>query len=218
MSSPVTTIEPEATVRELADLLAAKGYSGVPVVSRGRLVGIVSEADLVRKAAGASASAAPRRSLLALLAQLWAGAGAASSPAPAATVRDLMTTDVVTAREDTPLRELARTMMTRGVNRVPVQRGEAIVGIVTRADVLKAFHRADEAIVDAVRAMLVEELWIDPAPLRIESSDGVVAISGELDRASDAELAARYAATLDGVVRVDTAGLSFRFDDRQRGA
>ncbi|MDR7444601.1 MAG: BON domain-containing protein, partial [Armatimonadota bacterium] len=87
------------------------------------------------------------------------------------------------------------------------------VGILSRADVLKALTRPDHELLEAVRRAFLEELWIDPTRLRIEVHEGVVTLEGEVERRSDKELAERWVATIDGVVRVESR-LTYRFDDR----
>lgn len=208
MTSPVITVSPDTPVKEVARLLLTHHISGVPVVSDGKLVGIVTEADLLYKER-------PETEEGGLLRLLRRGQLAeAERKAEGLVARDVMTSPVVTVTEDAPLREVASLMARRQINRVPVLRGDQVVGIVSRADVLRALVRADDELREAVRRALLEELWIDPSGLRIEVHEGVVILEGEVDRRSDKELAERWVSTIDGVVRVESR-LTYRFDDRQ---
>lgn len=208
MTSPVITVDPQTPVKEVAQLLLTHHISGVPVVSEGKLVGIVTEADLLHKERPATEEAG-------LLRLLRRGQLAeVERKAEGLVARDVMTSPVVTVTESTPLREVAALMARRQINRVPVVRGDQVVGIVSRADVLRALVRTDEELKEAVRQALLEELWIDPSALRIDVHEGVVTLEGEVDRRSDKELAERWVGTIDGVVRVESR-LTYRFDDRQ---
>lgn len=208
MTSPVITVDPQTPVKEVAQLLLTHHISGVPVVSEGKLVGIVTEADLLYKER-------PETEEGGLLRLFRRGQVAeVERKAEGLVARDVMTSPVVTVTESTPLREVAALMARRQINRVPVVRGDHVVGIVSRADVLRALVRADEELKEAVRRALLEELWIDPSALRIEVHEGVVTLEGEVDRRSDKELAERWVSTIDGVIRVESH-LTYRFDDRQ---
>jgi CBS domain-containing protein len=208
MTSPVVTVGPETPVKEIAQLLLTHHISGVPVVSDGKLVGIVTEADLLYKER-------PDLEEGGLLRLFRRGQLAeAERKAEGLVARDVMTSPVVTVTEDTPLREVAALMARRQINRVPVVRGDQVVGIVSRADVLRALVRPDEEVEAAVRRALLEELWIDPSHLRVQVQEGVVTLEGEVERRSDKELAERWVETVDGVVRVESR-LTYRFDDRQ---
>ncbi|MCS7173999.1 MAG: CBS domain-containing protein [Armatimonadetes bacterium] len=207
MTAPVITVRPQTTLREAAELFLRYRISGAPVVDEeGRMVGIVTEADLLRREAQPMPEA--KRGFLSFLWQdLRIRAGRTVR------VEEVMTREVVTATEETPVRELARRMLLRKINRIPIVREGKVVGIVTRADVLKAFARTDEELVAAVRRVLAEELGVDLSRLEVQAEAGTIRIRGEVERASDVELVHRYAATVDGVVSVDTAELRYRVED-----
>lgn len=134
MSDGVLSVACDATVLEAANLLVNCRVSAMPVVdANGVVVGIVSEADLVQPKPGEN----PDDSLLARIAEDPQAAGAHVSSAQRK-VTDVMTRDVVSAGEDTPLPELARLMMDRGVKRLAILRGGAVVGMVSRRDLLRA--------------------------------------------------------------------------------
>ncbi len=209
MTSPVITVRPDTPIKEVARLLLTHHISGVPVVDEaGKLVGILTEADLLYK----ERPEVEEGGLLRLFRR--GHLAEAERKAEGLVARDLMTSPVITVTEDTPIREIASLMTRRRINRVPVVRDGQVVGIVSRADILKALTRPDEELAEAVRRALLEELWIDPTRIRIEVHEGVVTLEGEVERRSDKEFAERWIATVDGVVRVESR-LTYRFDDTQ---
>ncbi|MEB3224041.1 MAG: CBS domain-containing protein [Candidatus Sericytochromatia bacterium] len=140
MSSPVRTIEASAPVAEAVTLLGDTGHSGLVVMRRGKAVGVVSRRDLERAA---------RHGLV------------------GTEVRHVMTNGIVTTSPDTPMHALLTTMVRRDIGRLPVLRDEALVGIVTRSDLLRAqYDRAPDrrAAVSRRTATLGERLrafWPD---------------------------------------------------------
>jgi len=107
MTREVITVSPSITVKELARVLIRNRISGVPVVSpRGKILGVVSEADIVAKK-GRQAG-------------------------------DIMSKDVLSISEETPVEEIAALMTTHKIKRAPVMRGKELVGIVSRADIVRA--------------------------------------------------------------------------------
>lgn len=207
MTSPAVTVREDTPLKEVAEVLLRHRISGVPVVNDlGELVGILTEADLLYKELPES-----RRGWLLRPdpADVRKRAGVAA--------RDLMTWPVTTVDEDTPLREAARLMAQRRVNRLPVVRGGRVVGIVSRADVLKALVRDDQELERVIREALLRQLWVDPATVQVRVQEGVVFLEGTVDRWSDKELLERWTAAVDGVVAVRSR-LAYRFDDRRVGS
>ncbi|MFO1048316.1 MAG: CBS domain-containing protein [Geminicoccaceae bacterium] len=145
MTRHPVTARPDMSVREAAMLLLEHRISAVPVVdAAGKLVGIVSEGDLVRRGEvirdekqswWLEAIAEGERMAPELVAYLRSGDR---------TVSHLMTREVVTVEEATPLPEVARLLEQRGIKRVPVLRDGRVVGIVSRADLIKAMMHLDE--------------------------------------------------------------------------
>ncbi len=207
MSTPVITVRPEAPLKEVAALMIARGVSGVPVVDRdGRPLGMISESDfLAREEVGQYTGVFTR------LAETF-GAGAKVHGRTAA---DLMTSPMITAGPDTTARELGHLMAANAINRVPIVEDGRIVGIVTRADVLRTLIRPDEAITAEIRWRFEHELWINPDDLRVETRSGVVTLAGTVETRADAELSKRWARAVDGVVDVDAQGLRYEVDDRR---
>lgn len=214
MSTPVVTIHPEASLKDLAELMVAHRVSGVPVVDRGgMLIGVVSESDVMEKidgAAGADAEGGLPRLLTALSKALDG-----SSKPTARAVADLMTTRVVTAGPDATVQELVHLMIAYDINRVPVVETGRLVGIVTRADILRTVVRPDAAIETDLRWRIAHELWIDPEALQISCRNGIVTLAGTVDTHADAELVRRWAAKTEGVVDVEDRGLRYSIDERR---
>lgn len=139
MQPEVITVNEDATVQELAKLLAKKKISGAPVVDdQNRVVGIVSEGDLV--SIDADIHFPHYIELLGNIIYLESIKKYEErlEKAAAGEVRDIMTTDVLTVQKDAPLSEIATLMIDKQVNRVPVVDGEVLVGIITRADIVRA--------------------------------------------------------------------------------
>ncbi len=148
MTSPVVTVWPDTSVKDIAASMMAHHISGLPVVtSDGELVGIVTEAYLLHKEGGPFVQDPTFFAGL----PAFGRAAAAARKAGGLFARDLMSSPVVTVQEDTPLGEIAALMMRRKVNRVPVLRVGRLVGIVSRADIVRALVRPDEEIAEVVR-------------------------------------------------------------------
>lgn len=204
MTTPVVTVREDTPVKDVAQVLLTHRISGAPVLScHGELVGIITEADLLYKELPEEKG------------RLW------FRPDPEAlrkrsglVARDLMTWPVITVEEEAPLREAARLMTRHRVNRLPVVRQGQVVGIVSRADVIRALARDDAELERAVREALLRELWVDPATVQVRVEEGVVYLEGVVDRWSDKELVERWVAGIDGVVSVRSQ-ITYRFDDRR---
>jgi CBS domain-containing protein len=128
-----------------------------------------------------------------------------------------MTSPAVTIAPHATVAEAAATMLEHCVNRLPVVDGPALRGIVTRADLVRAFTRSDEEIRREIEQdVLLHTLWVAPAEVSIEVDDGVVALRGTLDTKTAAELVAAYVRRVPGVVDVGAGELEWRFDDHDR--
>jgi CBS-domain-containing membrane protein len=182
------------------------GVSGLPVLdSANRLVGIITEADFVDRRAG------EERHRHRLLDHLF-GHGD-TELASAATVSDVMSRAVVTVGMADSVTATARRMVEHGIKRLPVVDSDGrLLGIVSRADVIKAFVRSDDDIARDVVETL-ERLPIDPGTVEVGVRDGMVTLHGEVDGRPDALLLEELIGNLDGVVAVDSR-LEWIVDDR----
>ncbi|HEU5108795.1 MAG TPA: CBS domain-containing protein [Micromonosporaceae bacterium] len=208
MTTEVVAVRSDAPFKEIADLLADHGISAVPVVDdEDRVVGVVSEADLLHKTEFAGESVANR--LLESRRHRTAREKAVGEVAG-----ELMTAPAVTVFPETNLVEAARTMEEKEIKRLPVVDAEGrLVGIASRRDLLKVFLQSDAAIRDEVREQVFgRAMWIDPALMSVEVDRGVVTLAGELERRSATSIAVRLTRAVDGVVGV-VDRLTYSFDD-----
>ncbi|SHF70636.1 CBS domain-containing protein [Streptoalloteichus hindustanus] len=190
MTSPVITVSPATPVKAAAALLAAHGLTALPVVDDDeRLVGIVSEADVVRDRIPPD----PRTRLY--------RDTSPSSPAPP-TVGEVMTTPVSAVPAGADLADVASMMLSEGIRSVPVVGGPRLVGIVTRRDLVRVLARDDAAIAADVRHRLEIYGGFDRWTVRVEH--GVVTIEDEFDDPSDQRVARTLALAVPGAQDVRT--------------
>ncbi len=211
MTSPVITASPDTAVRHIAALLFMNRISAVPVVANGKLVGIVSEADLLHRHEIGTES---RRSSAWWLQLLSADSSVSDYVKSHATrARDVMTTEVITVAPETPVADIATLLERRRVKRVPVVEGKRIVGIVSRSNLIQALAAKGKQISagdtgdGAIRGRLTAELerhpWWRSTTSNVIVTDGVVHYFGTVD-ADDQRQAARIAAeNVPGVRRVE---------------
>jgi len=209
MTHEVVTVDSSASYRYLVDLLTAHRFSAVPVVdSARRVIGVVSEADLLRKIEYAG-SEGPR---------LFDGRRHRTdrAKATARTAADLMSTPPVVAPLGTSIAAAARHLDARHVKRLPVVDADGrLAGIVTRGDLLKVHLRGDDDIrADIETGVLRPYLADDANAITVAVADGVVTVSGAVYRRSDADLVDRLVRQVAGVVSA-TSSLAFSFDDRE---
>ncbi|MDQ7859803.1 MAG: CBS domain-containing protein [Armatimonadota bacterium] len=212
MTTPVITARPETTVKDLAAIMTTHRISGVPIVNEElELVGIVTEGDLLYKEV-LPRPAEPSRLVRRLPLRGVLRAEEQARKAEAARAFEIMTSPVLTVAETATVHEIAQVMVAHGINRVVVMRAGRVAGIVSRADVLKAFRRPDAELAELIRQSFQHDLWIDLSDVTVEVRDGVVFLDGTVERRSERELAEKWAAMADGVVEVRNR-LSYRVDD-----
>jgi CBS domain-containing protein len=212
MKRSVVTVRPDESLRDVAGRLVEHGISGVPVVGdSGAVLGIVSEADFLIRERGLT-EARPR-----LLDRLFGRA--AERPAAelaklaAKTAGEAMTSPAIVVTADTPVREAARIMSDRQINRLPVIEGERLVGIVTRADIVRAFVRTDEELRRAILDDVVRRaMWLDDRQVSVDVDGAVVRITGTVERRSDVATLERLVREIPGVLDVEL-DVSWRLDD-----
>lgn len=196
MTRRVLTIGPDASLKEAARRMLEAGVSGLPVTDDGgTLLGIITEADFI--SGEADRRTAPRAGLLRFF------TGDHEVPTREQKVGDVMTKAVVVIGPDADHAEAARLMQRERVKRLPVVAQGRLVGLVSRSDMLRAFVRPDEAIVEDIRDHVMRKvLWIDPERVTIDCVDGNVVLRGRLETRSDAGLLVELTKRLDGVASV----------------
>jgi CBS domain-containing protein len=213
MTSPVLTVRRTTPLKEVAQLLVDNRISGLPVVDvDGTVLGVVSEADFLWKESGEAI--VPHRPLARLIGESKASRGQLEK-VHAIDAADAMSAPAISIGPDRPVSEAARLMTLRKVNRLPVVDGDILVGIVTRADLVRAYVRSDEQLEETIRQdVLLRILWLDPASFGVSVSDGVVSISGHVDRISTAQMIADAVAAVPGIVDVRSS-IAWKVDDRK---
>jgi CBS domain-containing protein len=207
MTKDVVTAWPDTGFKECADLMRLHGVSALPVVDgMGRVLGIVSESDLLAK----EAAREDRPHVI--------DVGRRRRRSTARVAEDVMTSPVITVPHTTTVPQAARIMHARRVKRLPVVDAYGtLVGIVSRADVLKTFLRSDEAVRrDVVEQVLRKKLFLDPKEVDVEVTEGIVHLRGAVETRSLADLIERKVAAVEGTVGVDSL-IKFRLDDSRLG-
>ncbi|WP_328982868.1 CBS domain-containing protein [Streptomyces mirabilis] len=197
MTHTVAAIGRKANFKEIVQLMEQWKVSALPVLEgEGRVIGVVSEADLLPKEEFRD-SDPDRHTQLRRLSDL--------AKAGAVTAEDLMTAPAVTVQANATLAQAARTMAHAKVKRLPVVDDMGLLeGVVSRGDLLKVFLRGDEDIAEEVRREVVSYLFRAPsAPVRVQVQDGVVTLTGRVRDTSLVLVAARLVRSVEGVVDVE---------------
>nr|WP_202050016.1 CBS domain-containing protein [Microvirga mediterraneensis] len=188
MTTPVISVEPSTSIGEAAKLMLAHRISGLPVVERnGRLVGVVSEGDLLRRSELGTECRRP--SWLEFL----VGPGRIADEfvhAHGRKVEEVMSADLVTVQSDATLDDVVEAMSRRHIKRLPVIKGDSLIGIVTRSDIMRALAQAlppasaqemmnDEQIRNAIVAELASQDW-GGSFIRVNVLNGAVELIGSI--------------------------------------
>lgn len=149
MTSQVVTVTPETSILDAARMMLDHKISGLPVVSDGgRVVGIISEHDLLRGGKGDVQTERPH--WLRLMIE-EVNLTDEATRLRERKVREAMTPDPVTITENAPLEEAARLIGDNDIKRLPVVRDHQLVGIIARADIVRAIILAARKITDAAK-------------------------------------------------------------------
>ncbi|MDX3536957.1 CBS domain-containing protein [Streptomyces sp. MB09-01] len=177
MTTTVITVRRTTAFKEIARLLNEYDITAMPVIDDdGHPVGVVSEADLLRRRPTGGAT----------------------------TAEQLMTSPAVTARPEWSVVRAARVMQRRGVKRLPVVDADGrVTGIVSRSDLIQLFLRRDRAIQEEIlEDVLTRTLRLAPSSITVDVDDGLVTLSGHLSRAELLPVVVRLCQSVDGVVDV----------------
>jgi CBS domain-containing protein len=178
MTAPVITVGPGASLKRVAHELVDHAITGVPVVEDGRVIGIVSQANIVDREREAEAES--------LLAKRKLRLRRSAAQAAARTARDVMTSPAVTIDPHASAVGAAWLMTKHDVNRLPVVENEQLVGIVTRSDIVRAFVRSDDEIRREIVDEVLPSLLVSQNDVEVTVEQGIVHLSGEVE--DDAEV------------------------------
>jgi len=188
MTTSVTIVEPDTTVHTIAQLLSDRHISAVLVVDHGAVVGIVSEGDLLHRVELGIGS----ESVLSLRSIELESESTSRKKFEGMHARDVMTQDVVTLTEDASLADVVRTLQTNHIRRVPIVQGAKLVGVVSRADIMRALaarpegsHGPTSKDDDMIRYQIMETLLsipgTSPWATTVTVSNGIVELNGSIE-------------------------------------
>jgi CBS domain-containing protein len=183
MTSEVITVDEDASVPSVAKLMAERGVSAVPVIDKGnRVIGMVSEGDLLHRA---ETGTELRRSWWLEMMSSTNQLAGEYIKSHSGKVKDVMTRDVLSVTEETPVADIAVLPETNRIKRVPVLRDGKLVGIISRANLVRALAMTitgtasgaeadDRTIRDKLLAELKAQKWAEVSPANVTVKDGVV--------------------------------------------
>jgi CBS domain-containing protein len=211
MTSPVVSIDPESSVLEAVRIMLQRHISGLPVIDkRGRLSGMITEGDFLRRAETGTQRRRPR------WLEFLLGAGRLAEEytrSHGRKVHEIMTTNAVTVTEEVPLDEVVRLMEKRRIKRLPVVRGNEVIGIVSRANLVHALaglardakptSSSDQAIRDRIVAELAGQSWAPTSLINVIVRDGVVELWGSITDERERQAIIVAAENVPGVKAVE---------------
>jgi CBS domain-containing protein len=200
MTEDVFTTSPGTPLKEVAEKMLQYGISGMPVVdAEGYVVGVVSETDILFK----ERVAPERDGLVDWLVHY--GEDPPAAKFAARTVGQAMSSPAVTIKSRRSVAEAAALMLDLDVTRLPVVDGDRLVGIVTRADLVRAFTRADRELEREIREdLILKSLWASPKRVAVNVQEGQVVLEGDVDNEDVARYLETHAARVPGVISVDS--------------
>jgi CBS domain-containing protein len=200
MTTEVVCVAPGTPFKECVAMIRVHRVGALPVVDEsGRLLGILSESDLLRKEEHST--------------------GRDERRATARTAADAMTRTVISSTPESSLGEAARLMHAASIRHLPITDGEdRLIGIVSRADLLKVFLRSDESIRREIDEVLLPRAFGIPCGgLEVDVREGVVHVGGEVATSSTARLIVAFIGRIEGVVDVE-GEVGYRQDDSPVGS
>ncbi len=188
MTSPVISVEPDTAILQAIRIMLQRRISGLPVIDgKGRLVGMVTEGDFLRRAETGTQRRRPR------WLEFLIGPGRLADEyrrSHGRKISEIMTADPITVTEETSLEEVIKLMEKRQIKRLPVVRGDKVVGIVSRANLMHALagiarevkptETSDQVIRELVLAELTGQLWAPVSLINVTVRDGVVDLWGTI--------------------------------------
>jgi CBS domain-containing protein len=198
MTTNVFTAQADMALKEVATRMLEFGISGMPIVDgEGRVVGVLSETDILFK----ERSAPVREGLVDWLVHY--GEDPPAAKLSARTAGQAMTSPAVTITPRRSVAEAAELMLDLKIDRLPVVDAGELVGIVTRADLVRAFTRSDEEIErEIVRDVILKTLWVSPERVGVRVDAGQVTLEGRVDNEAEADVILKFVEAVPGVVSV----------------
>jgi CBS domain-containing protein len=197
MTKDVVTVDSDASLKDVARMLIEHDISAMPVLDGDDIVGIVSETDIVAKVRGET-SRRPN-----LLERLLEPRDSGAERLDARTAGEAMTSPAITVEEWYSPAAAASLMIEHGVHRLPVLKRGLLVGIISRADLVRAFARPDSDIARDIREdVVLRAFWLPPEQVSIQVFEGEVTLRGELDSKLAVELLPEAVSRIPGVVSV----------------
>jgi CBS domain-containing protein len=200
MTTEVATVAPGTSLKEVARELVERRISGMPVVDgEGHVLGVISEADLIVKERGEPPQ---RGGLLARLVDRDDHDDHAKLEARVA--GEAMTSPAITIESRRLVGAAAAVMLDRQINRLPVLKNGHLVGIVTRADLVRVFARSETEIMGEIRSQVdfMQALWNDRRHVEVSVDAGEVTLRGTVAKRSGAEILPKVVESVPGVVAV----------------
>jgi CBS-domain-containing membrane protein len=182
MTTEVVWVSPGKTVQEIAQVMSEKHISAVPVIENDKIVGLVSEADLIQREELGTATTLPGQKIR--------GANADYAKSHGLYASDVMSRNVIVVSEDTPLAEIVEILQTKQIKRVPVTRNSKLVGIVSRSNIVQTLarrphhdvHEPMDSDDDIIRFKVIETLMdirgTSPWLTTVDVLSGVVELNG----------------------------------------
>ncbi|KAF5999206.1 hypothetical protein BOG92_000950 [Streptomyces sp. WAC00263] len=212
MTRDIVQAHRETSFKDVARLLDGHRISGLPVVDDDdKVLGVISETDLIRRQASQAGQGRQHRFRMPALRR---SARRAAAKARATTAEQLMSTPAITVHPQQYVADAARVMERHRVERLPVvDEEDRLIGIATRRDLLRVFLRTDDEIRREVTdEVLTHALCLPPRTVSVSVADGMVTLEGRLERRGDIPSVIRLTWRVDGVVGVVNS-LAFRTDD-----
>lgn len=203
MTPKVICVAPDTPFKEIAETLARHNVTAVPVIDdEGVLVGIASEGDLLAKEAYGARNR--KRRVLGVILDALAGRDTMLlTKAAGLTAADIMTQHVITAHPEEDIRAAAKRMIEMGIKRLPVVSDGALVGIISRADLLRVFDRSDESIQASLTRLIERCLFVPPeADVSVAVAEGIARLTGTVHYRTDVQVLGAIVGAVDGVVDV----------------
>jgi CBS domain-containing protein len=210
MTRNVLTVGRETSVANAIRVMLENNISGLPVLDNGKIVGILTEGDLLRRSETGTERHRPR------WLEIVMGPGRMAGEyvrAHGRKVEEIMTTDLISVAGDTPLDEVVGLMERRRIKRVPVLDGNILIGVISRADLLSSLlrvleaqhseHRGDDDIREQILAELAKAAWVPRDGLSISVRDGIVDLNGVILEEKEREALRVVAENVPGVTAVE---------------